>query len=444
MVGQRLLKRAARPLRAGPFLLLCLVALAPALAIADLVIHLTDGQRIVVPVDSEKIERIDFNGTAEQAEQKRPAKLPSEPPGEHRSATGRILRVGASRELKYPSDAARLARDGDIVEIDAGVYHNDYTTWKQNDLTIRGVGGMAHLKSKGLIRNGKAIWIVNGNNVSMENIEFSGAAVRDTNGAGIRHQGGNLRLKNTFFHDNEFSILSGNLPNAEIEIESSRFWFQKRGRRHSHGIYIGRARRLTLVGSHFKGTDQGHQVKSRALENLILYNRIEDVPGGNSSRLIDLSNCGLSFVIGNDLHQGSTTENSNVIGYGPEGCERRSERQMALYVMNNTFINEASGGSFVRNFAGGDVMVMNNLMFGKGEILVGKGTESHNVLLPLDSRAGRAWTAPAGSDAIDNAAEPPSVAEAPLVPTMEFMPPAGTRKRPRSGQLDIGSRESTR
>jgi hypothetical protein len=303
---------------------------------------------------------------------------------------------------------------------------------------------MAHLKSKGLIRNGKAIWIVNGNNVSMENIEFSGAAVRDTNGAGIRHQGGNLKLKNTFFHDNEFSILSGNLPNAEIEIESSRFWFQKRGRRHSHGIYIGRARRLTLVGSHFKGTDQGHQVKSRALENLILYNRIEDVPGGNSSRLIDLSNCGLSFVIGNDLHQGSTTENSNVIGYGPEGCERRSERQMALYVMNNTFINEASGGSFVRNFAGGDVMVMNNLMFGKGEILVGKGTESHNVLLPLDSRAGRAWTAPAGSDAIDNAAEPPSVAEAPLVPTMEFMPPAGTRKRPRSGQLDIGSRESTR
>jgi hypothetical protein len=285
---------------------------------------------------------------------------------------------------------------------------------------------------------------VNGNNVSMENIEFSGAAVKDTNGAGIRHQGGILKLKNTFFHDNEFSILSGNLPNAEIEIESSRFWFQKRERRHSHGIYIGRARRLTLVGSHFKGTDQGHQVKSRALENHILYNRIEDVPGGNSSRLIDLSNCGLSFVIGNDLHQAATTENFNAIGYGPEGCEKRNERQMALYVINNTFINEANGGAFVRNSAGGDVIVSNNLIFGKGEILVGKGTESHNVRLPLGSQTGRTWMAPVGSAAIDSAAELPKVQEASLVPTMEFNPPAGTRKRPRMGKLDIGSRETAR
>ena len=32
------------------------------------------------------------------------------------------------------------------------------------------------------------------------------------------------------------------------------------------------------------GTDRGHQIKTRALENHILYNRIEDVRGGNSSR----------------------------------------------------------------------------------------------------------------------------------------------------------------
>jgi len=71
-------------------LLLCLAALAPALAIAGLVMDLTDGQRIVVPVDSEKIESIDFNGTAKHAEQKRPVEPSSEPPGEYRSATGRL------------------------------------------------------------------------------------------------------------------------------------------------------------------------------------------------------------------------------------------------------------------------------------------------------------------------------------------------------------------
>jgi hypothetical protein len=444
MLGKRHVSRQFQPSRTTALFIVCLLTLFPALAVADLVIQLTSGQRIVVPVDKDQIESIVFTGSGAQVEKEVPAGQASERMGVKQRAQGNILSVGPKRKLKYPSDAARVARDGDIVEIDAGVYRNDHASWRQSDITIRGVGGMAHLNSKGLIPNGKAIWIVNGNNVSIENIEFSGAAVKDTNGAGIRHQGGNLKLRNTFFHDNEFSILSGTLPNADISIESSRFWFQKRPQRHSHGIYIGLARRLTLVGNHFKGTDQGHQVKSRALENHILYNRIEDVPGANSSRLVDLSNCGLSFVIGNDLHQAATSANLNAIGYGPEGCGKRSGRQMALYVINNTFINEADGGAFVRNFAGGDVTVANNLVFGRGDFLVGKGVESENVRLPLGSRLGRTWSAPAGSEAIDTAAVPPKVEEASLVPTMEFSPPAGTRERPRFGRLDIGSRESAR
>src|SRR5207248_2725482 len=37
----------------------------------------------------------------------------------------RVIRVGTERELKRPSAAAQLARDGDLVEIDAGVYDGD-------------------------------------------------------------------------------------------------------------------------------------------------------------------------------------------------------------------------------------------------------------------------------------------------------------------------------
>jgi hypothetical protein len=421
--------------------LIAVLLLLPTLALAELVIELKDGRQIRVPVERHEIEAIRFSAGESQARSTaaRPQTGPADPA---LAREPRTLQVGPSRTLKYPSDAARQARDGDIIEIDAGVYPNDYVTWRQNNLTLRGVGGMAHLKSKGLIPNRKAIWITRGNNTVIENVEFSGAAVQHTNGAGIRHEGGDLTLRNTFFHGNEFSILTGALPNASIEISGSRFWNQKRPTRHSHGIYIGAIRRFTLIGSHFTGTDQGHQVKSRALENHILYNRIEDVPGGNSSRLIDLSNCGLSLVIGNELHQGATTQNSNAIGYGPEGCERRSEEQMRLYLAHNTFVNEAQAGSFVRNFAGGDVFLANNLVFGAGELLVGSGVQQGNLQLPLGERMGETWDPPRGSAAIDAAVALPATEGLSLTPSREFDPPFGTRDRPTVGRPDIGARET--
>lgn len=384
-------------------------------------------------------------GLASTAAVSAPAEASAPRDGAHRAAPvepGRVLRVGPGRELRSPSDAARIARDGDTVEIDAGIFVNDHAHWRQHRLTLRGVGGPAHLASRGAIPNRKAIWIIDGDDVAIEHIEFSGAAVADGNGAGIRHQGGDLRLNNTFFHDNEFSILTGRLPGATIEITASRFWFQRRPHRHSHGIYIGDVRRLRLVGNHFTGTDRGHQVKSRARENWIAYNRIEDAPRGNSSRLIDLPNCGLSVVIGNDLHQAATTENDNAIGYGAEGCAGRGARETRLYVVHNSFINEARSGVFVRNYADGDASVANNLVFGAGRLLAGRGRARANLQLPLAAQSGLSWVAPERSGAVDAAVRVPAPDGLSLVPTREFDAPAGTRTRPRAGPLDIGAREA--
>jgi hypothetical protein len=420
------------------------IALLPSKPGAEVVIELTDGRQILVPVDKEDVKSIGFHpsGSTLVGGSGGVSNSSGEPPGAASYVGKRVLRVGPNRELKFPSDAARIAGDGDVIEIDSDVYHNDYATWPQSNLTIRGVGdGMAHLKSIGLIPNLKAIWILQGSNIHIENIEFSGAAVRDTNGAGIRHEGGDLTLSNTFFHDNEFSILSGDLPDASIEIESSRFWFQKRNNRYSHGIYIGAARSFTLKGSHVKGTDQGHQVKSRALENFIIYNRIEDVPGGNSSRLVDLSNCGFSIVMGNDLHQAATTENSNVIGYGAENCPRRTERQMKLFVVNNTLVNEARNGTLVRNFAGGHVTVSNNLIFGRGSFLSGAGVDINNFRESLKTRTKGSWDAPRGGKAVDGAVTQPPVEGIRLTPESEFLPPVGFRERLLHKRLDAGSRE---
>jgi len=351
------------------------------------------------------------------------------------------LRVGPERTLKLPSEAARLARAGDTVEIDAGLYLNDYAVWNQADLTIRGMGGMAHLQSTELIPNGKAIWIVSGNNITIENIEFSGARVTDTNGAGIRHEGGNLSLRNTFFHHNEFSVLTGADSQASLDIQSSRFWFQKRRNTFSHGIYVGALKRFTLMGSHIKGTDRGHQIKSRALENYILYNRIEDIPEGTASRLVDLPNCGYSIIMGNDLQQALTTQNGDAIGYGAEGCEGRSKRQRQLFVVNNTFINEAWSGALVKNHAKGDVLVANNLIFGRAHVLMGQGEKLNNVSLSLNQRLPGRWDAPEDSVAIDAVQVLPAGEGISLAPTQEFTLPVGTVERSTDDLPDIGSRE---
>lgn len=357
------------------------------------------------------------------------------------ATTAQTLLVGPDRALATPSAAARVARPGDTIEIDAGVYENDHTTWALDDITIRGVGGTAHLRSAGNIANGKAIWIVAGNNVLIENVEFSGAKVRDSNGAGIRHESGSLTLRNTYFHHNEFSILTGGDPESSLTIESSRFYHQKRAGRFSHGLYVGAIKRFSISGSHIMGTDRGHQIKSRALENHIRYNRIEDIPGGNSSRLVDLPNCGLSFVVGNDLHQADSTQNVDAIGYGAEGCDDRTAAQRHLFVVNNTFVNEAWNGALVRNHAGGEVGVFNNLTYGRGRFLLGKGEKANNYFANLSHRRPGSWLPPRKAKAVDGARDLPSHNSIALLPDREFAPPTGTAVRIAHGLLDAGSRE---
>src|SRR3954453_18448357 len=62
--------------------------------------------------------------------------------------------------------------------------------------------------STGLIPNGKAIFITNGD-ITIENFTFSGARVANRNGAGIKEESGNLVLNNCGFFNNEMGVLTG-------------------------------------------------------------------------------------------------------------------------------------------------------------------------------------------------------------------------------------------
>jgi hypothetical protein len=123
-------------------------------------------------------------------------------------AAQQVLKVGPTQRYTLPSQAARDARDGAVVEIDAGDYDGDVAVWRQNDLTLRGVGGRPHLRAAGRAAEGKAIWVIKGDRVTVENVEMSGARVPSRNGAAIRAEGAGLTIRNSRLHGNEMGLLT--------------------------------------------------------------------------------------------------------------------------------------------------------------------------------------------------------------------------------------------
>lgn len=362
------------------------------------------------------------------------------------SAQAASLQVGPNRALKRPSDAAKIAKDGDTVIIDAGEYFEDVTIWRQNRLTLHGTGGTAHLKTNGKTAERKAIWVVKGNDVVVENLEFSGARAPDRNGAGIRFEGANLTIRNSHFHDNEMGLLTGANPFSTILIEGSEFNdntvdYRRYGKL-GHNIYIGAIRRFILRNSYIHDANIGHDVKSRARENFILYNRISDERNA-SSYLVDLPDGGTSYLIGNLLRQSPHSENGILLSFAAE--HHQTDTRQTLYVVNNTFVNDRRGGSFVNNHGIRPAILINNLLVGNATRLQGSIKQKSNLVVSdggfkdrerFDYRLGRA------SVAIDRGVDPGvDAGGVSLRPKYQYRHPRLLEKRPQHGAIDVGAYE---
>ena len=120
---------------------------------------------------------------------------------------------------------------------------------------------------------GKGTWVVVGNNVTIYNVEMLGAKVPDQNGAALRIEGTHFTLRNAFLHDNENGILAGANLNRDILIENTEFGQNGNGTGQTHNLYIGNVRTLTFRYNFSHDAHVGHNLKSRARTNKILYNR---------------------------------------------------------------------------------------------------------------------------------------------------------------------------
>ena len=368
--------------------------------------------------------------------------LPAAAPAQ-RDGGRRLIRVGPTRETRTVAEASRLARDGDAVEIDAGDYRADVAVWTQRDLAIRGVGGQPRLIAAGASAEGKAIWVVRGQGVTIGNVAFIGARVADRNGAGIRLERGHLKVSNCLFADNEMAILTSNDPELVLEVEESDFsGYEGLEHRIAHVLYAGAIKRLAVQGCYFHRGRVGHLIKSRAQSSLIAYNRITDERAGRSSYELEFPNGGVAIVLGNLIAQSARTENGVVISFGAEGYKwPRNE----LYLSHNTIVNERQqGGTLVAARRGkAAVRAINNLFVGNGGLDIGAtGDVRDNLRVGPDEFAAPSdfdYRLRAGSNAIGKAVDAGEVDGFPLRPVREYAHPLRTLPVRSTGPLSPGA-----
>jgi hypothetical protein len=357
----------------------------------------------------------------------------------------RIIRVGKKAEVLSIAEASRRARPGDVIEIEAGDYFGDVAVWTQDDLTIRAVNGRARLIAAGAAAEGKAIWVVRAQRITIENIAFTGARVRGQNGAGIRHERGSLTVRNCLFEDNESGILTGNEGALELTVADSEFARNGGGRGQAHHLYAGTIGKLSVTGSYFHEARVGHLLKSRARENRILYNRLTDEAGGRASYELEFPAGGVAVVLGNLIEQGPGSENSVIVSMGAEGYHwPRNE----LHLAHNTIVNNRlQGGVFVTVKPGNaTVRVVNNLFVGKGTFDVKVAGESASTETADWSEFAFAprldFRLKAQSRLVGRAQRPAAADGRSLIPAREYVHPASTAPIPAGGPLSPGAFQS--
>lgn len=280
---------------------------------------------------------------------------------------GPVMKVGPRQAVKSLAAAARQARDGMLIEVDAGDYIADVATWTQHDLTLRAVGGRVRLVAAGAHVQGKGLFVTRGQRMRIEGVDFTGCTVPDRNGAGIRLEAGSLTLVDCGFRDNENGLLSANDASIELDIVDCDFGPIPLRSGATHNLYVGAIKRLAVTGSYFHHGLLGHLLKSRAAVNHILYNRLTDEVGGRASYELEFPNGGVAVVMGNLIMQSSTTDNPHVISFGVEGA--KWPRQ-ALYLVHNTLVDQRPGGGIWLRVTPPqiDVMLANNLLVGAPQL----------------------------------------------------------------------------
>ena len=285
-----------------------------------------------------------------------------------------VLTVGSGQQFATVKAAVAASHDGDTLYVQAGTYLDDFSVINTK-ISIIGVGGMVHFVADEAIPNGKAFLVTN-TDVTLDHLEFSGAHVSDDNGSGVRYQGGNLTITNSYFHDNQEGLLAGGEhPGGAINIQSSEFSHNGMSNGLSHNIYVGEVDNFTISGSYLHDAEVGNELKSRAATTVVVNNRIAD-DNSTASYSIDLPNNGDATIKNNIIQQGPNTENPAIIEYGA-GINKGFALwpDSSLSIEGNTIINQLDKVSALglKNYSSITANIADNAIYGLSDTRIASG-----------------------------------------------------------------------
>ena len=240
--------------------------------------------------------------------------------------------VGPSGQYATPCAAFPHLISGETLQVDAnsGTPYYDTSDCLETapNVTITGVNGRPIIDgSKATLS--KAIWVISGYNVTIDNFEFRYAisSTSATNAEAIRIQagttsspnGGNVTVQRSYIHDNFEGILSDSISSSAawysatpyITLQYDEFANNGYGDGLTHNIYIGCCGNMnfTLQYSWTHDAYLGDAVKDRAPISNISSNLIGDSTG-STSYLLDFPLGGSTYVVGNSLYKLATTSSS--------------------------------------------------------------------------------------------------------------------------------------
>jgi hypothetical protein len=214
----------------------------------------------------------------------------------------------------------------------------------------------------------KAGFVLRGRGSTIDGIVFRGYAVSDGNGAGIRHEMGDLTITNSMFLDSQEGILGGGHETVRrVSIDRTTFagLGQCETENCSHAIYLAVDGEVSVTRSRFERGTGGHYVKLRTPNVQILDSSFDDSAGKKTNYMIDLSEGGAGLIARNTFVQGKSKDNhSGLIVVAAEG---RTYPSAGLRIEDNV-ASMAPGAppnpAFVADLSGSTIELSGNRLSG--------------------------------------------------------------------------------